>query len=387
MARIKLTSRAIDGLAPATRRNGENHYDTDLTGFGLTHYPSGRKAFFIEYGPRGKRRRMTLGPYGALTPDEARSLAREKLATVYQGSDPLEEREARRTVPTFRAWTDDYVEEIKRRKKSWKQDRTHMKRACKHWGHKPIDQITVEDVRRMMTCYSERHGKIAANRWLACVRASLNVAWRSDLIPSNPAARVRPNRENTPRNRVLNDGEMKSVVEAIHALKDPFARGALLLLIATGARRTEVLSARWEDFDIAAGTWRIPSPRSGTPQTIPLHAEVVELLRAMPRKLDSPWLVPGIGHDGHRSDLKRPWADVLEAAEVEDVHIHDLRRTFGLAVARTAGLHVASKLLRHSTVTVTEKVYAPLGLEDLRAGLEKSAIARPRVVPMMKEGA
>jgi integrase len=382
MARIKLTKRTIDALPPATNSRGEKHYDTELRGFGLASYPTGRKSFFIEYGPRGKRRRMILGPYGALTPDEARTMARDKLASVFHGRDPLADRDARRQVPTFREWTDEYVEEIKRRKKSWKQDRSHMARTCKRWGSRPLNQISVDDVRRMMTAYSEGHGKIAANRWLACVRASLNVAWRSDLIPTNPAARVQSNRENPPRNRVLDEKEMARVVQAIHDLDDPFARSALLLLIATGTRRTEVLSARWEDFDLRGATWRIPRPKAGHPQVVPLSEDTVELLRGMPRELDSPWLVPGVGHDGHRSDLKRAWATVLEKAEVENVHIHDLRRTFGLAVARTAGLHVASKLLRHSTVTVTEKVYAPLGLDDLRAGLEKSAEARPKVVPL-----
>ena len=308
MARIKLTKRTIDALPPAGKSRGEKHYDTELRGFGLAVYPTGRKSFFIEYGPRGKRRRMTLGPYGPLTPDEARAMARDKLASVFHGRDPLADRDARRQVPTFREWTDEYVEEIKRRKKSWKQDRSHMERTCKRWGNKPLDQISVDDVRRMMTTYSKDHGKIAANRWLACVRASLNVAWRADLIPTNPATRVRPNRENPPRNRVLDDAEMARVVQAIHDLDDPFARSALLLLIATGTRRTEVLSARWEDFDLRTGTWRIPRPKAGHPQVVPLSEDTVELLRAMPRKLDSPWLVPGVGHDGHRSDLKRAWA-------------------------------------------------------------------------------
>ncbi|HQR44587.1 MAG TPA: hypothetical protein PK598_01065 [Thermoanaerobaculia bacterium] len=63
-----------------------------------------------------------------------------------------------------------------------------------------------------------------------------------------------------------------------------------------------------------------------------------------------------------------------------DVHIHDLRRTFGLHVAKAAGLHVASKLLRHGDVRITERVYAPLGIETLRAAVEK----RSEVLPFPK---
>jgi integrase len=76
--------------------------------------------------------------------------------------------------------------------------------------------------------------------------------------------------------------------------------------------------------------------------------------------------VPGRDPEYHRADLKDPWEGVRAAARLEGVTIHDLRRTFGLHVARKAGLHIASKLLRHSDIRVTERVSAPLGIDDLR---------------------
>ena len=223
---------------------------------------------------------------------------------------------------------------------------------------------------------------IRGNRWLASVRACLSAAWRADLIPTNPAMKIRPNRENPPRARVLSDEEMGRVITAIEGQDDPHVRAALLMLIITGARLSEVLGARWEDIDLNAATWRIPTPKSGYPQVMPLHANAVALLEALPRI--GPWLIPGRNPQKRRADLKKPWDKVRKAAKVEDVTIHDLRRTFGLAVARTAGLHVASKLLRHSNITVTERVYAPLGLEDLRAGLDKMVEARANVIPLRK---
>jgi integrase len=84
-----------------------------------------------------------------------------------------------------------------------------------------------------------------------------------------------------------------------------------------------------------------------------------------------PYVIPGRDPQRPRSDLKRPWNKVKEKANIPDVRIHDVRRTYGLAVARRAGLHVAQKALRHSDIRVTERVYAPLGLDDLRESLEK----------------
>jgi integrase len=83
-------------------------------------------------------------------------------------------------------------------------------------------------------------------------------------------------------------------------------------------------------------------------------------------------------------DLRRAWSTVRKAAEVEGVTIHDLRRTFGLHVAKRAGLHVASKLLRHSDIRVTERVYAPLGMDDLRTAVAGMQGERGRVIELRK---
>jgi integrase len=73
-----------------------------------------------------------------------------------------------------------------------------------------------------------------------------------------------------------------------------------------------------------------------------------------------------------------------KAAEIPDVNIHDIRRTYGLHATRKVGLHVASKLLRHSDVRVTERVYAPLGIEDLRKAAEDVATNRSNVIPLRR---
>ena len=90
-----------------------------------------------------------------------------------------------------------------------------------------------------------------------------------------------------------------------------------------------------------------------------------------------PFIVLGRNAEKPRADLKKVWSRLCERAKLEDVHVHDVRRTFGLAVAKAAGLHIASKLLRHADVRVTERVYAPLGIEDLRAAVEARAAVLP----------
>jgi integrase len=122
---------------------------------------------------------------------------------------------------------------------------------------------------------------------------------------------------------------------------------------------------------------------------VPLAAPTVAMLRNT--KKMGEYLFPGRRRGERRSDLRTVWARVRTAATaklregdedsrvgVEDATIHDLRRSFGLEVARSAGLHVASRLLRHSRVSVTARIYAPLGLDELRKASEKVARAREK---------
>lgn len=375
-----LTKRAVDSTkAPATGRT--KVYDDILVGFGLVVHASGKKSFFVEYGPAEQRRRMTLGAYGPLTVEAARELATAKLAEVSAGGDPLTERERLANIPTFSKWRDEYMVEVRRRKKRPDHDERYLTWAAESWPSQRLDQITRRDVKAAMEVVAKR-GQTTANRWLASVRACLQAAVKDEVISENPASLIKPFRESIPRSRVLSDDEFGRVVAAFEALPDPFVRAAFVLLMDTGTRKSEVLGAKWNDLDLNEGLWRLPATKSGRPQFVPLSEGTVAYLRGIERQGE--WLIPGRDSANHRADLRNGWLDVRKAAAVMDVTIHDLRRTFGLHVARKCGLHIASKLLRHSDIRVTERVYAPLGIDDLRTAVSDMQGERGKVIELQK---
>jgi len=385
--RKALTKRLVDKLT-TDDPHGRHVYDTEVRRFGVTVYASGKKSFFVRYPkPRGKGwRRFHLGKYGEVTVDEARGDALGALAEVRKGHDPAEDKERRRSapsVPTFGEFVIGYLEGVRQRKKQPRHDEAYLRVACERWGQRGIDSITTEDIARLVQATAEKH-PTAANRLLASIGACLQAAWRLDLIPANPARRVKRFRENSPRQRVLTDQEFHLVLRELAAWADPHERAAFLLLIQTGARLSEVLHARWEDVDLDDSSWRIPNPKSGHPQLVPLNPGTVAVLRRLKRL--GALVIPGkTNPNTPRFDLKPAWDAIKAAAKCPDVHVHDLRRTFGLAVARAAGLHVASKLLRHADVRVTAAIYAPLDFADLRKAaaqqgehVEKVSRMRPR---------
>lgn len=378
----KLTKRMIDSLPLATNPKGARYYDPTLTGFGLVVYPSGKKSFFLEYGARGKRRRMTLGQYGAITPEQARQKAQKVRGEVLDGADPLRDKELSRAMPTFSEWVDDYMVDVRQRKKHPDHDDMHLGRAKERFGSVLLNEVTRDDILALMRQLAKRGTtNVTANRFLASVRACLNAAIAAGKIRDNPAATIKKYAEPIPRSRTLSDDEFKLVVEAIGREEDIYAHTALHMLVETGARKTEVLTAKWADIDFEGGLWRIPSPKAGRPQMMPLPKSTAAMLHVLPRV--GPYIFPGKNADEPRRGIKRQWDRVREEAGIPDVRLHDVRRTFGLHVARSAGLHVASKLLRHSDVRVTEQVYAPLGIEDLREAMEKRSQAK--VVPLRRK--
>lgn len=399
----KLTKRLIDAIEPG-EAGGTWHGDSELPGLYLRSYPTGAKVFIVRFLAGRQRRYVVVGRYGPLTVDMARKRAKEILGTVALGGNPAEEKERARKMPTFGEWVDTYLSRVRLENKDPRSYEKFLgarspkgKDLRARWGNRLLDSITPEDVsafrdnlRKVSRKRKERRADATgdadakpkeaapkgpppttANRWMGAVRACFSAAVRAGHVRSNPAKGHTPLREAPPRARVLTTDEMERFLRALENEEDPHVKAAFRLLVETGARLTEVLRARWEDLDLESALWRIPSPKSGYPQTVPLGARTVAMLERLPKV--GPYVTAGRDPKRPRADLKKPWERLRTTAVLGDVRIHDIRRSFGLEVAKAAGLHVASKLLRHSSIKVTEAAYAPLGIDDLRAAVEKRA--------------
>ncbi len=378
---MKLTKRNIDTIKPPKDKPLEDYRDPQVKGWCLRAYKSGRKQFTFRYQMDGKRRVMNIGDYGTITPDQAKAVAEKLRADVAKGIDPQDERDEQRKMPTFAAWVDEYLAGAKLRKKSVRDDMRYLGMATERFGNKKLDKVTRTDVKnRMDSLVKVGKTNATANRFHASVRSCLAEAVLAGLVPTNVAAGIKHYPEPLPRDRTLTDDEMRRLIDALDGLDNLFAKTAIYMLIETGARKSEALAAKWDDIRFEDELWRLPDTKAGKPQVVPLSKSILARLRLLPRT-DSPYLFPGDGKSGHIVDLKKPWAKVRKAAGIPDVRMHDVRRTFGLHIARTAGLHMASKLLRHSSIKVTELHYAPLGLDEMRAALDKS---EAEIVPITK---
>ena len=153
------------------------------------------------------------------------------------------------------------------------------------------------------------------------------------------------------------------------------ARDYILLSLLTGARKSNVLAMRWDQINLEVGLWVIPKTKNGSSHTIPVVQQALEILKSRYANKISEWVFPGGGKSGHLEDPKKAWQRILKRAQINDLRIHDLRRSLGSWQASTgASLAIIGKTLAHRNVSTTA-IYARLNIDPVRDAMNKATQA------------
>ncbi len=367
----KLTKRLIDAT-PYPASGQVFHRDDELRGFALRVTPRS-KAFIVEKKIYGRARRFTLGPYGPVTLDQARKLAQKKIGEIAKGEDPASERKNRRQASTWHDLEKLYLERHAAHKKSGRNDAGILTNHLTQWRTRRLLTITRAEVCARHADIGAAGHKTAANRVVALIRTMFSLAKDWGLFDGdNPATRIKFFKE-VSRDRFVTPDELPRLWAALQAEPNPYVRAAFLISLLTGARRTEVLTMGWKDLDLRQGIWTIGDTKSGRQHVLPLPRPAVDVLLTLPRIADNPFVFCGRWGRSHLVNVAKPWKRIRTRAKLEDVRIHDLRRTLGSwMVAAGASLSLIGKTLNHSSVSTTA-VYARLQLDPVRQALEANA--------------
>jgi integrase len=400
MPQGRITKRAVDALQCPAGKDRDFLWDDNLAGFGVAAFPTGRKVYVAQYRKDGRSRRVSIGEHGRLTPDEARRQAKVLLGAVETGADPIAERRAARAVRTFGEVANDFLSlHVAAKRKGRTGDeygallRAHVLPAI---GSKRVVDVRRSDVAKLHARLSET--PYQANRALALVSAIWNWAARRDevALADNPAKGIERYPEKG-RERFLTSEELARLGAALsdgetiglpwevdedapaskHLAKpenrraklDPFAAAAIRLLILTGARLREILDAQWSQVDLERGVIFLSDSKNGK-KPIYLSAAAQAVLASLPRIDGNPHIIAGAKDGKPRADLKKPWAAVKRAADLEGVRLHDLRHSFAsFGAGASLGLPIIGKLLGHSQAATTHR-YAHLDADPLRRAVD-----------------
>jgi integrase len=185
----------------------------------------------------------------------------------------------------------------------------------------------------------------------------------------NPARSISRYREQK-RDRWVSPDELPKLAQAIDTEPNVYVRMALWLYLLTGVRKSELLAAKWADIDWQRQELRLDDTKPKRTHYVPLSAPAIAILRDLPRLEGNPYILPGHIHGRPLVNINRPWNRIRKAAGVEDVRLHDLRRTVGSWLAQSDNsLHLIGRVLNHSNPNTTA-VYARFGQDHVRQALE-----------------
>ncbi len=168
-------------------------------------------------------------------------------------------------------------------------------------GARPIAAIEAPELVNMVKAIVMRGARDIAKRALETTGQMFRYAIAHGYTTRNPAAEIRPS-DILPSKRKVNYArvdakELSSLLKAIEVYQGkPVTRLAIKAMALTFVRTSELIGAKWAEFDLDAARWDIPSERMKmrTPHIVPLSKqaiEVLELLRTLTG--ESEWLFPG----------------------------------------------------------------------------------------------
>lgn len=370
----------------------------------------------FRYRIAGKPRVMNIGNYQNLSLADARKIAKEFRARVSLGYDVAGEKqerkreavakiEAENNAYTMAELADEFFQ--KRVLGVWKHPnivRARIEKDIKPAiGHLSVEAVTPRHIEALLQTVVKRGAPTMANDVLRWLKRIFNHAIKMHMITNNPALAfdvADAGGQEQARKRNLSRDEIAKLFAAMKTAKGFSVENylSIKLLLALAVRKSELIGARWSEFDLNAGLWNLPAIRTKTDAaiTIPLSDAVLGWFNDLKRlSCGSDWVLPARKMQDrmipHISDSTLSVAMSKVKHGLEPFTIHDMRRTAKTLLA-SLGIkpHVSERCLNHKIKGVEgiydgydyfeERKSALKALSDLLVQIENGAIEK--IIPI-----
>lgn len=430
--KINFTKTNLERIIPpqktSLKKGGifDTYYDTKEKGLVLLVSNGKAKTFYLYMKVKGKPERIRIGSFPTISIEQARKDTTRNRSLINQGLNPNEEKNRLKKEITFKELFDQFMDRYSKKfKRSWQYDEREINKFLPHWFNRKVSQISKQEIQTLHEKIGENNGIYQANRLLERIRAIYNKAIEWGLNVINPTQGIKKFREQS-RDRFIQADELPYFWKALAEEQNETIRDYIIVSLLTGARKSNVLSMRWEDLNLDRKEWRIPLTKNNDPLVIPLAPVVLNLLeiRRNSQNINNPWVFSSKNNKSkHLAEPKRAWRRILQKATISfwqndvrysvlikniitalpnllsvseiftrvtrkvsqmniilpkglmDIRLHDLRRTLGSWQAATgATTALIGRSLGHKSQQATA-VYERLNIDPVRQSMEKAAEA------------
>lgn len=417
---FRFTKRIIDALQPAPIGMRLEYRDTEVKGLCLRITDKGAVTFSVHKRVKnGRVQRITIGRYPAISVEQARKRSLEHISMLASGVSVADGLKRKRSEMTFGALFDLYYSQHSvQNKRSHKDDRRHYEMYLdKSLGGRRLSEIERADISSLHAYITTKGSRVAANRVVALISSVFGWGTNRGYCTSNPASRITRNKEESRDRYILRD-EMPFFLKAVEMEENRVIADFVLVALFTGARRQNVMSMRWSDIDFDQRVWRIKLTKNGIPQQVALTPEAINVLDHVKRDSSSSYVFPSHSKMGHLVEPKKGWERILkrasclraleyiesnallnnqdirllksqlshnpsdalkkmidlcaqsnidiESLRMDDLWVHDLRRTFGSWQAMNGvSLSIIGRSLNHQSLSTT-RIYARFDIDPVR---------------------
>jgi integrase len=359
----------------------------------------GGASWRIRYSYEKIQHCLSIGKVNHLSLDEARQIGYTVKKLLARNEDPahvLSQSKAN-SCPTFSQFVEkNYLPHIRSYKRCVSADETLLNNhLIPSFGSFKMSHITRYQVVEFL------QAKVAAgykpgycNRFLVLLGFCFNLAlkWEVPGVKQNPVKGVDLLKNLNKKERFLQVSEIQNLLSALESSPNPLLKYFVPLALLTGARKRELLDARWSDIDFESKVWRIPMTKSGRPLSVPLTPQAFSLLLHLQNTLPSllevipkeeiEWVFPNPKTNKPFLSIFNSWNTVRNKAGLAGLRIHDLRHSFASAlVNHGVPIYDVQKLLGHQSIKTTER-YSHLAPERLRQSASAASTFYANLIPI-----